>query len=62
MPLHTMISPTYRSDRAAQAGAVGAAWLDSGIVPGIVVVDANGPALIAASRGGLLKQSRAAAH
>lgn len=60
MPLHTMISLTYRPDRAAQAGAMGAAWLDSGIVPGMVVVDANRPALIAASRVGLLKQSRAA--
>jgi hypothetical protein len=55
-----MNSLTHRPDRAARAGAMGAAWLDSGILPGIVVVDANRPAHIAASRGGLLKQFRAA--
>ena len=46
----------------------GAAWLDSGITPGMVVVDANRPAsgaprqpaAIAGHAVGLLKQSRAA--
>jgi len=53
-----MIFHAAHHDRAAHAGvsAVGAAWVDSGT--GIIVVDANRPALIAASRGGLLKQFR----
>jgi hypothetical protein len=46
----------------------GAAWLDSGITPGMVVVDANRPAsgaprqpaAIAGHAVGLLQQSRAA--
>ena len=55
-----MIFHAAHHDRTAHAGvsAVGAAWVDSGTVLGIIVVDANRPALIAASRGGLLKQFR----
>ncbi|MES1164010.1 MAG: hypothetical protein ABUL50_13210 [Rhizobacter sp.] len=53
---------------ARDVGGVGAAWLDSGITPGMVVVDANRPAsgasrqpaAIAGDAVGLLKQSRAA--
>lgn len=53
---------------ARDAGGTGMAWLDSGITPGMVVVDANRPAsgaprqpaAIAGHAVGLLKQSRAA--
>jgi len=54
---------------ARDAGGAGAAWLDSGITPGMVVVDANRPASGAArlpaaagAAVGLLTQSRAAHH
>jgi hypothetical protein len=48
----------------APRDGVGAAWLDSGLTPGLVVVDANRPAAGASSRptrvvgnaGGLLTQ------
>jgi len=63
-PHATLISPIAARD----AGGAGMAWLDSGITPGMVVVDANRPAsgaprqpaAIAGHAVGLLKQSRAA--
>ena len=39
---------------------VGAVWLDSGITPGLVVVDSNRPASPAVTARGLLKQFGAA--
>jgi hypothetical protein len=39
---------------------MGVAWVDSGITPGLVVVDSNRPAAFAGLAGGLRKQSRAA--
>jgi len=55
---------------ARDAGGAGAAWLDSGITPGMVVVDANRPAsgaarlpaVVAGAAVGLPTQSRAAHH
>jgi hypothetical protein len=53
---------------ARDAGGAGAAWRDSGIAPGMVVVDADRPAsaaprlpaVVADPAVGLLEQSRAA--
>jgi len=59
-PLH------LQHDRSASRGAAcaGAAWIDSGIAPGLVVVDSNRPhratGLVAGSARGLLKQFGAA--
>jgi len=61
-PQTTLLSPIAARDVG------GAAWLDSGITPGMVVVDANRPAsgaprqpaLVAGDAVGLLQQSRAA--
>jgi hypothetical protein len=56
-------SPAFHSHaRAASRGesCVGAVWLDSGIAPGLVVVDSNRPASPAGIARGLLKQFGAA--
>jgi len=60
-----MSLPTHHHAHTASCGApcVGAVWLDSGIAPGLVVVDSNRPAYPAASSveaRGLLKQFGAA--
>jgi hypothetical protein len=59
-PLH------LQHDRSASRGAAcaGAAWIDSGIAPGLVVVDSNRPSPVAGHVAGcargLLKQFGAA--
>ena len=45
---------------ACGESCVGAVWLDSGITPGLVVVDSNRPASPAGIARGLLKQFGAA--
>ena len=60
-----MSLPTHHHAHAASRGepCVGAVSLDSGIAPGLVVVDSNRPAYLAASSveaRGLLKQFGAA--
>ncbi|HEY9238157.1 MAG TPA: hypothetical protein VIP10_04875 [Burkholderiaceae bacterium] len=56
-----MNPPRLHHALAAARGepCVGAVWLDSGITPGLVVVDSNRPAGMATARG-LLKQFGAA--
>ncbi|MBC8055101.1 MAG: hypothetical protein H7Y61_00825 [Rhizobiales bacterium] len=49
-----------RSAMRAAACASGAVWIDSGIAPGLVVVDSNRPAMNVAAARGLLKQFGAA--
>jgi hypothetical protein len=56
------MSPTFHLHAITAARGepcVGAVWLDSGITPGLVVVDSNRPAAMAVARG-LLKQFGAA--
>ena len=57
-----MNQPLHHRDPAALRGELraGAAWIDSGLVPGLVVVDSNRPAPIAGAARGLLKQFGAA--
>jgi hypothetical protein len=57
-----MNQPLHHRDPAALRGEprAGAAWIDSGLVPGLVVVDSNRPAPIAGAARGLLKQFGAA--
>ena len=57
-----MSLPTHHHTHiAARAAAcVGMVWLDSGIAPGLVVVDSNRPAHLAVAARGLLKQFGAA--
>jgi hypothetical protein len=50
----------YAPTAARGEACVGAAWVDSGIAPGLVVVDANRPAINVAVARGLLKQFGAA--
>jgi hypothetical protein len=51
----------HHDDTAARGEpCVGAVWLDSGITPGLVVVDSNRPAAPAGIARGLLKQFGAA--
>ncbi|MDE2093856.1 MAG: hypothetical protein KGI87_08405 [Burkholderiales bacterium] len=49
---------TRHHRRAAECGAVcvGAAWLDSGVPTGLIVVDSNRPAVGSGCARGLLKQ------
>ncbi|HWH83343.1 MAG TPA: hypothetical protein VNU71_14025 [Burkholderiaceae bacterium] len=56
------MSPFRHPDTSAARGrcAVGMAWLDAGLMPGLVVVDSNRPAIGAGSARGLLKQFGAA--
>jgi len=60
--LHDMSLPTHHHTHIAarDAGCVGAVWLESGIAPGLVVVDSNRPAMNLATARGLLKQFGAA--
>lgn len=57
-----MTRPLHHHDRTASRGAacVAAAWIDSGITPGLVVVDSNRPyrvsGIVAGSAHGLLRQ------
>ena len=57
-----MNQPTHHVLQTASRGVAGAcaAWVDSGIAPGLVVVDANRPAMTLAAARGLLKQFGAA--
>ena len=57
-----MNQPLHHHDHTAACGApcAGAAWVDSGIAPGLVVVDSNRPAYSAGAARGLLKQFGAA--
>ncbi|MEP7099285.1 MAG: hypothetical protein ABI781_02175 [Burkholderiales bacterium] len=57
-----MNQPLRHVQHTASRGAacVGAAWVDSGITPGLVVVDSNRPAMNLATARGLLKQFGAA--
>lgn len=51
----------HHTSTATRGGlCVGAVWLDSGITPGLVVVDSNRPAMNIAAARGLLKQFGAA--
>ena len=58
------MSPFRHPDSSAAYGrcAVGTAWLDSGIAPGLVVVDSNRPAIGAGTARGLLMKQFVAAH
>ena len=62
LPRHDMSLPTHHHAHTAARGepCVGAVWLDSGIAPGVVVVDSNRPAMNLAAARGLLKQFGAA--
>jgi hypothetical protein len=57
-----MSLPRHHHAHTAACGepCVGAVWLDSGITPGLVVVDSNRPASRAVAARGLLKQFGAA--
>ena len=59
---HTMSLPRHHHAHTAARGepCVGAVWLDSGITPGLVVVDSNRPASAVGIARGLLKQFGAA--
>jgi hypothetical protein len=57
-----MSQPLHHHDHTAARGepCVGVVWLDSGMTPGLVVVDSNRPAIVAVAARGLLKQFGAA--
>ncbi len=57
------MSHLHHLDTSAARGrcAVAMAWLDSGLAPGLVVVDSNRPAIAGTARALLTKQS-ATAH
>lgn len=57
-----MSQPLHHHDHTAARGepCVGVVWLDSGMTPGLVVVDSNRPAIVAGAARGLLKQFGAA--
>jgi|GEM_PF-5948825 len=59
---HEMNQPLHHVQQTASRGAacVGADWVDSGLVPGLIVVDSNRPAMTLAAARGLLKQFGAA--
>jgi hypothetical protein len=58
--MHAILKPHFGS-ALRSGGVVGGAWIDSGITPGLVVVDSNRPRVHFGSAVGLLSQS-AAAH
>jgi hypothetical protein len=62
LDIHDMNQPLHHHAHTAARGepCVGAVWLESGIAPGLVVVDSNRPAMNLATARGLLKQFGAA--